>query len=298
MANNATANFTDMITPVTSEVLFEEYNRRPHIFSRLFNVQHSKRNSEIDSQLIGFSAAPEKPEGTAVNYEGAVQGYDTTYAHVSYGKGFRITKEMQQDDLTGKMMKLPRALGTSMHNTVETVSHNLFINGFATATGGDGSSLFASDHTPASGGADQSNILSTAADLSATSLKDALVAFEDTNDDRGLPLLQNATTLLVPSGLRYTAQELLKSKQKPGSADNDFNPLAEADLGWMISQYLTDADAWFLIGDIHFLKFMWRQEPEFDSTPDFDTGDAKFKLTSRFSVGHSDWRGVYGTPGA
>ena len=298
MANNATANFADMIDPKFSDILFEEYNRRPHIYNRIFNIQNSQRNFEIDSQLIGFSAATEKPEGTAVDYESAVQGYDVTYTPVSYAKGFRITKEMQDDDLTGKMMKLPKALGTSMHNTVETVSHNLFINGFATATGGDGSSLFASDHTPSSGGADQSNILATAADLSATSLKDALVAFEDTNDDRGLPLLQNAQTLLVPSGLRWTAQELLKSKQKPGSADNDFNPLAEADLGWMISQYLTDDDAWFLIGDIHFLKFIWRQKPSFDSTADFDTGDAKFKLTSRFVVGHSDWRGVYGTPGA
>jgi hypothetical protein len=298
MANNSTANFADMINPAVTEATFEEFNRRPHIFSRIFNEQNSDRNSEIFSQLIGFSSAPEKPEGTAVVYEAAVQGYDKTLTHTSYGKGFRITKEMQADDLTGKMMKLPRALGTSMINTVETVAHNLIINGFSTATGGDGSSLFASDHTPSSGGADQSNILATAADLSATSLKDALVAFEDTNDDRGLPLLQNAQTLLVPSGLRYTAQELLKSKQKPGSADNDFNPLAEADLGWMISQYLTDTDAWFLIGDIHFLQFLWRQKPEFDSTMDFDTGDAKFKLTSRFSVGHNDWRGVYGTPGA
>lgn len=295
---NSTADFVDMTTPASSEILFEEYNRRPKEYNRIFNEFKSMRNFETDSQLVGFSAAPEMPEGTAVNFEDALQGYDVTYNHVDYGKAYRVTKKLQRDDLSGKTLKLPRSLGTSMHNTVETVSSNLFNNGFSTTTGGDGSSLFASDHSPIGGGADQSNILATAADLSATSLKDALVAFEDTNDDRGLPLLQNAQTLVVPSGLRYTAQELLKSKQKPGSADNDFNPLAEADLGWMIYHYLTDPDAWFLIGDIHFLKFYWRQAPKFDGTVDWETDDAKFKITSAFSVGHSDWRGVYGTPGA
>lgn len=297
MSNN-TQDFIDNIDPAMSEVLFEEYNRRPELFSRVFNVFDSGRNSEIDSQIFGFPTAPQKPEGTSVNYDEGGQGFDTTYTHVSYGQGFRVTKELRQDDLTGKIMRMPKALGTSMKNTVETVSVNLFNNGFSTVTGGDGSSLFASAHASASGSATRSNILSTAADLSATSLKDAIVAFEDTNDDRGLPLLQNATTLYIPSALRWTAQELLKSRQKPGSADNDFNPLSETDLSWMINQYLTDDDAWFLIGDIHFLKFFWRQRPMMDSTVDFDTDDAKWKLTSRFSVGHSDFLGVFGTPGA
>ena len=248
--------------------------------------------------MYGFPTAPQKPEGTAVNYDSGGQGYDVTYSHISYGQGYRVTKEMRQDDLSNKIMRLPKALGTSMKNTVETTAMNLFNNGFSTATGGDGVSLFSSAHTSASGSANRSNILATAADLSATSLKDAIVAFEDTNDDRGLPLLQSATTLLIPSDLRWTAQELLKSRQKPGSADNDFNPLAEADLSWMVNQYLTDTDAWFLIGDVHFLKFFWRQRPAMDSTVDFDTDDAKWKLTARFSVGHSDFLGTYGTPGA
>lgn len=297
MSNN-TVDFVNEITPVTSEVLFEEYHRRPEEYSRVFNVMNSGRNFETDSQIEGLGSMPQKQEGAAITYDSAKEGYQKTYTHASYGMGFRITKEMRQDDLSDKIMKLPKALGTSAHQTVESTAADLFNNGFSTVTGGDSKALFVTDHPSKSGQTALSNTLATAADLSATSLKDALIDFEDTLDARGLPLLQNAQTLIVPNAGRWTAQELLKSRQKPGSADNDFNPLAEADLSWMVWHYLTDNDAWFLAGDIHFLKFFWRQKLQFDSTVDFDSEDAKFKATMRFSLGHSDWRGMYGVPGA
>lgn len=296
MSTNNTLDFVTFITPVTSEVLFEEYNRRPSEYDRIFTVMTSGRAFETDSQLVGFGVAPQKPEGNPVTFDAAVEGFQVTYTHVSYGLGFRITKEMRQDDLTSKIMQLPKALGTSIKQTVETVPADLFNSGFSTVTGGDGEALFSTAH-PLKGGGTGRNRPTIDSDLNATSLKDALVDFEDTTDDRNIPLLQNAQTLVVPNNLRWTAQELLKSRQKPGSADNDFNPLSEADLSWMVYHYLTDTNAWFLIGDIHFLKFFWRQKPMFDSTVDWETEDAKFKVTARFVHGHSDWRGTYGSPG-
>lgn len=296
MANN-TQDFINEITPETSEVLFDEYNRRPKEFERIYNVFNSGRNFEVDSQIEGLGAMPEKAEGTAITYDSAREGYLTTYNHTSYGLGYRITKEMRQDDLSDKIMKMPKMLGTASHQTVEVTSADLFNSGFSTVTGGDGKSLFSATHPSKSGQTALSNTLAIQSALSATSLKDALIDFEDTLDARGLPLLQNAQTLVVPNQLRWTAQELLKSRQKPGSADNDFNPLSEADLSWMVYHYLTDNDAWFLIGDIHFMKFFWRQKLTMDSTVDFDTDDAKFKATMRYSSGHSDWRGVYGVSG-
>lgn len=297
MANN-TQDFLKAIDPATSEVLFDEYKKRPEQYSRIYNVMDSGRNSEIDSQIEGLGSMPEMQEGSPVSYDSAKEGYSTTYSHTNYGMGYRITKRMRQDDLTDKIMKLPKELGFSAQQTVETVAADLFNNGFSTVTGGDSKALFVTDHPSKSGQTALSNTLAVQADLSATSLKDALIDFEDTLNARGLPLLQRAQTLVIPNANRWTAQELLKSKQKPGSADNDFNPLAEADLGWMVWHYLTDTDAWFLLGDTHFLKFFWRQKLAFDSTIDFDTDDIKSKGTMRFSNGHSDWRGVYGVSGA
>lgn len=296
MSNNS-KDFVSLYTPVTSEVLFDEYARRPSEYDRIYNVFNSSRQFETDSQLEGFGAMPLKAEGAAISYDTMAEGYQTTYTHASYGMGFRFTKEAQQDDLSDKLMKAPKQLGTSAFNTVETNGADLFNSGFTSVTGGDGKALFSLTHPSKSGQTSLNNTLAIQADLSATSLKDALVDFEDTLDARGLPLLQNAQTLVIPNNLRWTAQELLKSRQKPGSADNDFNPLSEADLSWMVYHYLTDDDAWFLVGDIHYMKFFWRQKLAYDSTHDFDSGDAKFKATMRFSYGHSDWRGVYGVSG-
>lgn len=296
MATNNTQDFATFITPVTSEVLFEEYTRRPNEYDRVFNVFDSRRNFETDSQLVGFGAMPEMPEGTPVTFDKAIEGFSVTYTHVDYGLGYRITKKMRQDDLTSKIMQLPKALAVSVKQTVETVPADLFNSGFSTVTGGDGSPLFSTSHSLKGGGTGR-NRLAIDADLGESSLKDALVDFEDTTDDRGIPLIQLAQNLVVPNALRYDAQVLLKSRQKPASADNDFNPLSEHDLDWFVWHYLTDTDAWFLLGDIHFLKFFWRQKPMFDSTIDFDTDDIKQKVTSRFVSGHSDWRGVYGSPG-
>ncbi len=296
MANNNTANFATFITPVTSEVLFEEYQRRPEEYSRVFNVLDSRRNFEQDSALVGFPAMPEMPEGDPVSFDKAIEGFSVTYTHVRFGLGYRITETMQQDDLTNKIIQLPKALGTSVKQTIETTSADLFNNGFSTVTGGDGKSLFSKVH-PLKGGGTFANQLAIDADLNESSLKDALIAFEDTVDERNLPHMQIATTLVVPNKERYNAMTLLKSRQKPGSADNDFNPLSEHDLDWFVWHYLTDTDSWYLLGDTHFLKFFWRQKPVFDSTIDFDTNDIKQKVVARFVSGHSDWRGVFGSPG-
>jgi hypothetical protein len=293
---NRTTDFAKLLTPETSQVLWNEYNRVPNEYDRIFNMLKSERNFETDSQVVGLGLTPEKPEGTPVEYDRAQEGYNVTYTHTSYGLGYRVTKEMFDDDLSGKIMQLPKALALSAKESIETICASLFNNGFTTNTGGNGDPLFSTTQSLKDGGT-ASNRLSTNADLALSSLEDAIVAFEDTTDDRGLRINQRATTLLVPSGLRYTAKELIETPLKPNTADNNINPVNDLDMSHMIYHYLTDDDAWYLLGDIHFLNFFWRQEPTFDSGMDFDTGDAKFKMTHRFSKGHSDWRGVFGSSG-
>ncbi len=48
----------------------------------------------------------------------------------------------------------------------------------------------------------------------------------------------------------------------------------------------------------HGLKFYTRRADAFATEDDFDTENAKFKATMRFSVGWTDPRGVFGSPGA
>lgn len=297
MATNNTTDFATLLTPETTQVLWDEYKRVPVEYNRIYNMLSSIRNFETDSQVVGFGITPEKPEGTPVTFDAAQEGFQTTYNHISYGLGYRVTKEMFDDDLSGKIQQLPRGLGSSSKESIEIVSAALFNNGFTTNTGGNGDPLFSATQTLKDGGT-AANSFAVNADLSLTALEDAIVAFEDTTDDRGLRINQRALTLVVPSGLRYTAKELIETPLKPNTDDNNINPVNDLDLRHMVWHYLTDAKAWFILGDRHFVNFFWRQRPIFDSAMDFDTGDAKFKLDYRFSVGHSDWRGVFGVQGA
>ena len=296
MATNNTTDFAALLTPETTQVLWDEYKRVPIEYNRIYNMLSSVRNFETDSQVVGFGVTPEKAEGTPVTFDSAQEGFSVTYNHISYGLGYRVTKEMFDDDLSGKIMQLPRGLGTSSKESIEIVSAALFNNGFTTNTGGNGDPLFSATQT-LKGGGTASNTLAVNADLALTSLEDAIVAFEDTTDDRGLRINQRALTLVGPSGLRYTMKQLIETALKPNTNDNNINPVNDLDMRHMVWHYLTGAKDWFLLGDRHFVNFFWRQRPVFDSAMDFDTGDAKFKLDHRYSVGHSDWRGVFGVQG-
>ena len=64
-----------------------------------------------------------------------------------------------------------------------------------------------------------------------------------------------------------------------------------------LSHYITDADAWFVLADEHDINYFDRRKVAFANTDDFDTGDAKFKLTRRNGSGFGDWRGIYGSSG-
>jgi hypothetical protein len=46
------------------------------------------------------------------------------------------------------------------------------------------------------------------------------------------------------------------------------------------------------------MKLFERRAIQFEQDNDFDTENAKFKATERYSVGWTDWRGVFGSQGA
>lgn len=295
------SNFPNAIAEGMRAILFEKYDSYPEEYKEIFNVYESSKAEEKDSAISGFGLMPVKQEGTGILYDDPIQGYDVTYSHVTYGLGFRVTKEMWEDDLYGKIKKMPRALARSAKHTVEQTAANIFNYGFVTSynTGGDSKALFASDH-PLTGGGSYGNKPTVAADLTVSSLQAAIQAMEETPDDRGLILAVKPKLLVVPPELKWTARELLGSQQKPYTADNELNAFLDDGLSYFVWHYLTDDDAWFLLApkDEHELNLFWRKKLDTDADTDFDTGDLKFKATMRFSVKWSDWRGAYGSPGA
>lgn len=289
--------FSGLIAPGYRKIVFDSYRERPTEGNKLVNMGGMTRAYFDDLKLAGFGVLLDKPEGGRVLYQDPLQGDPKRYIASTWGLGFRVSEEMMEDQLYGIFgNKMSRALGRSVRNNFEVVAASVLNNGFNSAfTGFDGLPLFHSAH-PNLGGGTQSNVGAT--DLTLAALQAAVEAFHGWTDDRGLQVASIPKYLVVGVSNMWTAGVLLGASLVPGGATNDPNIIANLGLQIIVSHYLTDPDAWFLIGDEHDMNYFDRRMPKFSNTDDFDSGDAKFKVTRRNAAGFGDWHGTYGSPGA
>ncbi|MBX3504415.1 MAG: hypothetical protein KF895_02975 [Parvibaculum sp.] len=279
-----------------------EYRRHPEIWRQFFEVQNSNKAYEEDQLLVGLGGAQVKAEGTGVAYDSGYEGWTARYNHETIALAFAITEEAIEDGLYGNLgAKYSKALARSLQYTKEIKGAAVFNNGFsASAPGGDGKSLFATDH-PLAGGGTASNELATPADLSETSLEEVLIQISKFVDDRGIPVHAMPKKLGVPEELKFVAERLLRSNLQPGTANNDVNAVKSTGslTDYACNRYFTDPDAWFVTTDIpDGLKHMRRKGVTRGIEGDFETGNMRYKSRERYSFGHTDWRAAYGVAGA
>lgn len=292
-----TSDFVNLLEPILHEAIFMKFEQQPDDFMRILNVEGSQKNKETDVTISDLGPLTQKSESAAVTYENPVEGFKTEYTHITYSGGFRVSEELAEDDLFNVIQRYPQALARSASDTLNRVGIGKVNNGFTT-TEADGVALFSAAHPLVNDSEIGSNVLAASADLSETSLQDAINVMEQTVSDSNLIHPVMPSLLLVPTVLQFRAAKLLESAQAPGTADNDINSLRMKRIQWMSSPYLTDTDAWFLRSDIHSMNLFIRKALAVMSTFDFDTSDMKTKATVRFSAGVSDWRGWFGSPGA
>ena len=291
-------NFAILLTPGFREIFNDKFQEVPMQFTKIFKVDNSVKDSEKDSAISGFGLAVQTGEGAPISYEDPVQGYTTTYVHLKYTKGLKITIEMFEDDLYGIMKKRPAALGRTMRRTSENQAALVFVNGFNTNNvGADGKPLFSTVHPRPDGGNSQSNASSTGLPLTENNLETGNIAMRGQLDDKGMIIDVYPRMLLVPKELRKTAHLIVDSPMRQGTADNDANYYKDdyQVIDWL---YLTSTTAWFLLDPgVAELHWFWRRKPQFKDDELFDTEFAVYKSTMRLSRGWSDWRGVWGSQG-
>lgn len=300
------AQALSLLEPKISNIWNEAYPQRPVEYTAFVNIRETKKRTLTDFKMAGdFSALRLKGEGEAIQYDDPLFGPEKSYTPVRFGLGYKITQEMIDHELYGQVEKFERGLIKSAIDLQEVKAALLLNNGFGTAnddgfsaTGFDGLATFSTAHTRLDGGATLRNRPSTDADLGITSLQAAIIDFHTQNlDERGRPQLIRPKLLIINPADIFTARELLQSEFKPGTADNEVNAIREEGLSFMVSHYLTDADAWYLIGDQHDLNFIWDVRPRGGMEEDFDTEVIKRKVVEGFFVGHGEWRGTWGTSG-
>jgi len=279
-----------------------EYDRYENQDKEIFDTESSDRAFEEEVMLGGFANASVKPEGQGIVYDDAQETYTARYTHETIALAFTLTEEAVEDNLYDKIStRYTKSLARSMANTKQVKAANVLNRAFNSSyLGGDDKELCATDHPTLSG--DQKNELSTPADINETSLEQALIDIADMKDERGLKIALRGNKLVIPVNLQFTVERLLKSPGRVGTADNDINAVKTMGMipqGYVVNNFLTDTDAWFIKTDApngmkHFNRAPIRTAME----GDFDTGNVRYKARERYSYGWSDWRGIFGSPGA
>ena len=189
-----------------------------------------------------------------------------------------------------------------MQQTKQVKAANVLNNAFSSSfVGGDGKELCATDH-PTVANVDLRNELSVSADLNETSLEQALIDIADFRDERNLKINAQARRLIIPPALQFVADRLMETPGRVGTSDNDINAIRNMGMvseGYVVNHYLTDTDAFFIKTDVpNGLKHFVRSPVATSMEGDFETGNVRYKARERYSFGFSDWRGIFGSPGA
>jgi hypothetical protein len=281
-----------------------EYKRYENEHEQIFSIETSDRAFEEEVMLTGFGSAPVKTEGAGVQYDTALESFTARYTHETVAMAFALTEEAVEDNLYDRLSgRYTKAMARSMSFTKQVKAASVLNNGFTGGNyaGGDGVALFSTAH-PTALSSNYANTPAVAADLNETSLEQALIDIAAFIDERGLKVAVTGRKMIVPKELQFTAERLMKSTLRTGTADNDINAVKSMGMlpeGYAVNHYLTDVNAWFIITDApNGLKMFERSPIKTAFEGDFDTGNVRYKARERYSFGWSDPRGAYGSPGA
>jgi hypothetical protein len=280
-----------------------EYARYGEEHKEIYETETSERSFEEETKLSGFSAAPVKNEGSAIQYDNAQEAWTARYNHETIAMGFSVTEEAVEDNLYDSLSsRYTKALARGMAYTKQVKAAYVLNNAFTGGpTYGDGVVLCSTAHPLVSGGTN-SNTPSTAADLNETSLENAVIQIAAWTDERGLLIAAKPKKLIVPPSLMFVSTRLLETELRVSTADNDINAIknnGSIPEGYTVNHFLTDTNAWFLTTDVpNGLKHFIRTPLSTSMDGDFDTGNVRYKARERYSFGVSDPLGIFGSPGA
>lgn len=289
------ANFNSLrdLDPVLTEIFYQHLMPRAPKASVFFRTLGSTKMKETDQRIGGFRD-PQEFKGQ-IDYRGADPDFSVTYTHTEYADGFKVERKLFDDMQYEGIFSAPAEMGTAFGRKREKDAASVFNNAFTTE-GYDSAELCADDHP-------RSESDTTAVDNEATlalgkaNLDTVRQQLRALVDSEGELVSINPDILLVPPELEMTAFELVRSQRDPETADNAEN-LFYRSLQMVVWDYLTDANAWFLIDSVlakRYLKWYDRISTEFGATGDFDTMQRKYRGYMRYSFGWSDFRWVVGS---
>jgi phage major head subunit gpT-like protein len=268
----------------------------PMMYQEIFKVQASDRKVEHFSSFGGMQTWGLKTEGGDIDFQTPQEGYAISVTNLTYASGFSYSREAQEDEQYNELAQVAEDLGVGAAILIETTAANIFNRAFnASYTYGDGKELCATDHPVLITGGTEQNELTTAADLAYSSLEQSYIDMAATVDAAGKLSPQVPDTLIVPSALWVTAEQIASSPYD--NSDFQVNVLGKRGLRIAVWNHLTDSDAFFLTDPRHKLYFLWRRPLMFERWATERSQVENYAGSMRFSIAVPEWRGVFGSPG-
>jgi phage major head subunit gpT-like protein len=288
------ANWPDLLEVDFRKIYMDQYRVLPQMIPDLYNVQRSEQAFEKTSAV---GNVPDFSEFTGkVGEVSPTQAYDKTYTFTEYAAKIEIQRKLASDDQYRVMSRYPRNLATSASRSREKLGAQIFELAFTfEPTDGDGAELCASDHgSNVAGVSTQSNEGTSA--LSATAVETTRINMHSFRDDIGEKISMNPDTIIVPRDLEQTGWEIINSRGKVDTAENNSN-FHQGKYKLVVWDRLTDTNNWFM-SDFQMQKeylMWWNREPvQFFQDKDSNTMVAIFLGYYRVGTGWDDWRFIFG----
>lgn len=297
------AQFRATVAPILNKTFDGVYDQRADEWKQVFKERTGiARAYHEEPVLYGMNMAPELPEGMPVTYDSGGTLYIQRYLYKVYGLAFALTKVLVEDgDHIQIGQTYSRQLAQSLIETKETLCAAILNRAFSGSyLGGDGVSLISASHPSASVGL-QSNQLTTAANLSQTSLEQLLIQIRNAADPNGKRIRLIPGQIVTGPSNVFQAEVLLKSVLRAGTANNDINPVKSMGLldgGQANMSRITSTTAWFVQTHTEMgLQLMMRRRLEKSMEGDFETDSMRYKSTERYRPGWTQWLDIFGTAG-
>lgn len=290
-------NWSNSILTGLRKVFVNVYREQVSNVPVLFNMQKSQKSQEFD--LLTDTFKDFDVFNGQIPYDDHKESYKTTYTHQEYARGFKVERKLVMDDLYGTIAKQPAGLARSARARREKDGASVFNNAFSSGfTGGDSLSLCNSAHTSLNSTTTQSNtgVLS----LSASNVEASRRTMIKYRDGRDNIISINPDMIVATIDLEETAWEILNSKGKVETAQNNVNFHYGKYRLLVWPNYLTAPATWFFVDSTYMKDFLlWfdREPVQFFKDQDFGTLVSAFAGYMRYSFGWSDWRWIMGQQG-
>lgn len=297
--------FNEEYLPGLFTVAIDSYEKKraKSMWKDLVTVKTSAKSKEEDVIRSGLDVLRFKGEGAGITYDSQIAGPKQTWSHKVYALGVRITEEAIEDNLyelnggsEGGLKELFYDLGEAAEETIEVEIAKFFNYGTVETYHSTRHSqpLFYDSHPQLNG--DTQDNYATASDLTYTTFWAGVVAAENIENERGQKIIQKVNKLWVPPQLEQKGLEILKSTDRPDTANRAVNAYAASGRNIQLKVWtqMTDSDMWVMQKEGRGIIFFWRRKTRFGRDKDFQTGDIMVKVDQRWSAEIADEMCFYG----